>query len=222
MNCTRLQELAAAHALGALDRTEAAQLEALADSDPDIRIEVDAFFAVTAALMRPVTPVTAPAGARDQILARIRATPQQRPGGTVAPTAAPDLAGFRFLRPAEGAWTEGLHPGVRFQVLASNIRRNYMMVYLELDPGAVYPAHDHSGTEELFVVRGDLVTEGRRMLAGDFLHSEPGTHHHDLMSPGGCQALLVTPLTSALGDAAKLAVKRTAGKVLDTLGLGSP
>lgn len=222
MNCTRLQELAAAYALGALDRTEAADLEALADSDPDIRVEVDAFLAVVAALIRQVTPVDAPAGVRDRVLARIRITPQQHPVENVPTAPVADLSGFRFLRPADGAWTESLHRGVRFQVLASNVRRNYMMLYLELDPGAIYPGHSHSGSEELFVVRGDLVTEGRNMQAGDFLHSDPGTHHHDLVSPGGCQALLLTPLTSALGDAARLILKRTAEKVMDTLGLRSP
>lgn len=220
MNCTRLQELAAGYALGALERSEAAQLEALADSDPDIRIEVDAFLAVATALVRNVSPVPAPARVREQVLARIRTTPQQNPKKEAASATVPDLAGFRFLRPAEGAWTEGLHPGSRFQVLASSVRRNYMMVYFELDPGARFPAHDHSGGEELFLVRGDLLTEGRLMQPGDFLHSQPGTHHHDLVSPGGCQAILVTPLTSALGEAARLGLKRTTEKVLGTLGLG--
>jgi anti-sigma factor ChrR (cupin superfamily) len=224
MNCTRLQELAAAYALGALERPDAVHMEALAASDPDVRAEVDAFLVVATALVRHVTPVTPPARVREQVLARIRRTPQLAPEGVAAAVAspsAPDLAGFRFLRPAEGEWTEGLHPGSRFQVLASNVRRNYMMLYFELDPGAGLPHHDHSGAEELFLIKGDLLTEGRLLKAGDFVHGEPGSHHHDLVSPSGCQAILVTPLTSAMGEAAKLGWKRATEKVMGGLGLGA-
>ncbi|MFO1458053.1 MAG: cupin domain-containing protein [Verrucomicrobiota bacterium] len=220
MNCTQLQELAAAYALGALEAPEAAQLEAMAASDPEIRMEVDAFLAVTSSLLRSVPAVAPPPRVRDRILARIGELPRQRSSGATQSEALPHSEGFRFLRPASGEWTQGLHPGTRFQVLASNVRRNYMMLYIELDPGAGYPAHEHSGAEELFVVRGDLVTEGRHLQAGDFVHADPGTHHHDLVSPSGCQAILITPLTSALAEIAKAKVRKTADRVRETLGLG--
>ncbi|MCW5558777.1 MAG: cupin domain-containing protein [Verrucomicrobiae bacterium] len=222
MNCTRLQELAAGYALGALDRTDAARLEALADSDPEIRMEVDAFLAVVSTLLRHLAPVSPPARLREQVLARIRRTPQRpAPAQSPSPPApAPPLSGFRFLRPAEGAWTEGLHPGTRFQVLSSDVRRRYMILIIELDPGAIYPGHDHRGAEELYLIRGDLLTEGRLMRAGDYLHSDSGTHHQDLTSPSGCQALLIAPLSSALLEAAKIGLKRTGEKVKSDLGLG--
>ncbi|MBN8248789.1 MAG: cupin domain-containing protein, partial [Verrucomicrobia bacterium] len=119
----------------------------------------------------------------------------------------------------EGEWSRGLHPGMRFQVLASSLRRNYMMLYIELDPGAGIPSHDHHGDEEIYVVSGDLVTEGRLLKAGDFVHADGGSHHHDLVSPGGCQAILLTPLTSALAEAAKRTVKQASQVVKNSLGL---
>jgi len=220
MNCTRLQELAAAHALGALERADAARLEAMMAADPDLRLEVETFVAVAQALGASAPRVAPRAGLRERILDRIRSTPQHRGPGTKPPMplpAAPE--GFRFLRPAEGEWSEGLHPGTRFQVLASSVRRNYMMLYIEIAPGAGYPPHDHSGDEEFFIVQGDLVTEGRQLKAGDFVHAGAGSHHHDLMSPGGCQAILLTPLTSALAEAAKRAVRQASRAVKGTLGL---
>ncbi|MBL9174229.1 MAG: cupin domain-containing protein [Verrucomicrobiales bacterium] len=220
MNCTQLQELAAAYALGALEAPEAAHLEAMAASDPEIRMEVDAFLAVTASLLRDLPAVPPPPRVRDRVLARIRELPRQQPPTAPIPQVPSFSEGFRFLRPASGEWSEGLHPGTRLQVLASNVRRNYMMLYIELDPGAVYPSHEHSGAEELFVVKGDLVTEGRHLQAGDFVHADPGTHHHDLVSPSGCQAILITPLTSALAEIAKAKVRKTADRVRETLGLG--
>ncbi|MBN9693014.1 MAG: cupin domain-containing protein [Verrucomicrobia bacterium] len=229
MNCTRLQELAAAYALGALERPEAVRLEALAASDPDIRGEVDAFLAVARHLVGRVIPVAPPAELRSAILARIRSTPQlgRAPAAEAklesAPSPevkAPDLSGFRFVRPDEAEWVTGLAPGLRTQTLATNVRSNYAMVYLELAPGATYPQHSHSGNEELFVVSGDLVSEGQTLKAGDFFHSESGTVHHDLYSPSGCRAILVTPLTSAVVETARLGLRQVGRKVLSTLGLG--
>lgn len=219
MNCTRLQELAAGYALGALDRADAARLEALMSADPDLREEVESFVAVTRSFWPAVPRMDPPSGVEIG----------SWPGSAPLPNNAPDPAkpvsgpmpmqGFRFLRPAEGAWSEGLHPGTRFQVLASSIRRNYMMLYMELDPGAVIPAHHHGGDEELFLVSGDLLTEGRHLKAGDFVHSDSGSHHHELKSPGGCQAILLTPLTSALAEAARMALKRASHSVKSRLGL---
>jgi anti-sigma factor ChrR (cupin superfamily) len=219
MTCTRLQELAAAYALGALDRPEAMRLEALMAADPDLRSEVDTFVAVAQALGCQTSPAPPPAGVRSRVLERIRSTPQLgRTPASLSPAPAP-ADGFRFLRPADGEWSAGLHPGMRFQVLASSIRRNYMMLYIELDPGARIPSHDHRGDEELYVVSGDLVTEGRHLKAGDFVHATAGSHHQDLVSPGGCQAILLTPLTSALAEAAKRAVKQASQAVKSSLGL---
>jgi anti-sigma factor ChrR (cupin superfamily) len=64
---------------------------------------------------------------------------------------------------------------------------------MEVGAGATYPAHDHAGYEELYVLSGDLETEGRLLGPGDFLHAEPGSHHNPLHSPHGCTALLVVP-----------------------------
>lgn len=219
MTCTRLQEFAAAYALGALDRPDAVRLEALMAADPDLRSEVDTFVAVAQALDRQVAPVPPPSGLRGRVLERIRTTPQLgRPPASPA-TPPPPADGFRFLRPAEGEWSLGLHPGMRFQVLASSVRRNYMMLYIELDPGAGIPSHDHRGDEEIYVVSGDLVTEGRHLKAGDFVHADAGSHHQDLISPAGCQAILLTPLTSALAEAAKRTVKQASQAVRSSLGL---
>ena len=55
--------------------------------------------------------------------------------------------------------------------------------------------HDHSSSEELFILSGHLQTEGRLLGPGDFLHAEPGTHHHELVSPDGCVALIINRTT---------------------------
>ncbi len=73
----------------------------------------------------------------------------------------------------------------------------YQVVLAELAAGARFPEHDHSSSEELFIVSGHLQTEGRMLGPGDFLHAEPGTHHRELISPDGCVALIISRATLA-------------------------
>ncbi|HAB17735.1 MAG TPA: cupin domain-containing protein [Verrucomicrobiota bacterium] len=219
MNCTRLQELAASYALGALDRTEAARLEALAAADPDIRAEVDAFVAIARRLGHAVAPQAPPSRVRDAVLSRVRRTVQVGRSTEAAPSVE-GASGFRFLLADDAEWQDGEVSGLRYRVLATNVQNNYAMLHLELAPGVVYPKHAHAGAEELFVISGDLVTEGRTLKAGDFIHGEPGSVHHDLYSPNGCRAIMVTRLTTAIRDGARASLRNVGKKVLGGLGLG--
>lgn len=66
----------------------------------------------------------------------------------------------------------------------------------------VYAEHDHLGAEEMYVLTGDLQSEGRSLGPGDFVHAEAGTHHRPLRSIGGCTALMVVSraaLEAAMG-----------------------
>lgn len=213
MNCTQIQELAAAHALGTLEPAEAAKLEAFAAADPDVRAELATFLTVAGRLVHGLAPVPPPPALREKVLARIARTPQVNRPDAPPTEAVPE--GFRFLRPSDGPWLEGPAPGVRLQVLSTDWRRNLMMFYLDLSPGARYPDHTHGAPEQLFVISGNLATGGRLLKAGDFVEGAAGTHHGDVVSPGGCQALLVTAASSALAEYARsrlrLAGERLAG-----------
>ncbi len=218
MNCTEIQELAAAYALGALDPAGASRMQAMADADPDVRSELDLFLRVAERLLAGVKPVAPPVSARANVLARIARTPQLREASRVPAAGDPSPEGFRFLRPASGPWTEGPFPGARFQMLSADWRRNRVMVYLELAPGTRYPDHTHGGAEDLFLVTGDLLTAGRLMKAGDFVHCEAGTEHQEVISPSGCQALLVTTMGSVIGDFARGKVKAAGSQLAKSLG----
>ncbi len=213
MNCTQIQELAAAYALGALDPAEASRLESMAAADRDLRAELDTFLHVARRLAQAVTPVAPPPAIRAAVLARIARTPQQRPAAQ--PPAVPPVVppGFKFLRPAAGRWTEGPVPGVRVQMLSTDWRRNQTMLYIELDPGARYPDHRHSGPEQMFIVSGDLRSGGLLLQAGDFVEGQEGSEHCDVVSPSGCQALLITSATSALAEFTLGKLKEVGGKL---------
>lgn len=189
MNLTKLMDLAPAYALGALDPADAALMQQIAAHDPAVRDEVAAFINAAAALARQVTRAIFPAPElRDRILDRIRNTPQAKPPGTSGSPATP---GFVFKGAGAEGWRPGPVPGLRFKVLSVSRDMGYWMLLADLQPGSSIPTHDHQGSEQVYVLSGDLVTEGRTLGPGDFLHAEPGTHHHELISPHGCMALLV-------------------------------
>ncbi len=191
MNCTELQELAAFDALGILAPAAVARLGSATAHDPDARAEVTAIKDAAAALVH-LAPAgkSPPAALRARLLEQITRTPQAPRPGAPSPVP-PARPGFHFIRPDEGEWMPTPIPGIRMKVLSVNRDTGYWVVKAELAAGACYPQHHHRGTEDLFIVSGDLHNEGRVLGPGDFLHAEPGTHHGELYSPGGCVALLV-------------------------------
>lgn len=219
MKCLELQELFALEALGVLDRVEQAKLKALVEADPEAAAELPAWRdAVAAFAMAATSRRRAPAYLRERILTRIRQTPQVRPATSspsvpAAPQSAPDSASGPKVPPspeigegralltfgydATAKWraVPGV-PGVRVRMLAVNQPQGYRISVVELAPGASFPSHHHgSGPEDLFLLSGDLVTEGRTLGPGDHFHAEPGTDHQRLTSPSGCRAMIVEPLT---------------------------
>jgi anti-sigma factor ChrR (cupin superfamily) len=188
MNCTELQELAASHALGLLDAADVARLAAELERNPDQKAEVAKFLDAAAALASAAAPqVTPPPELRNKILDQIR----NRPQAVVGAAAPPVPEGFRFVLNDNSGWQPGPLPGFRVKQLSVSRDMGYHVLLAELSPGARFPEHDHKSSEELFIVSGHLQTEGRLLGPGDFLHAEPGSHHHELVSPDGCIALLI-------------------------------
>jgi quercetin dioxygenase-like cupin family protein len=124
---------------------------------------------------------------RDHLMARI-----------YADLPVPD--GFRFDLAAQlNGWTPHPIPGICAKVLSVNRMRGYATVLLDVAPGTRLPPHHHSDAEECYVISGSLFTWGRRLVAGDFLHADPGTDHTEMWSDEGCQVLLVVPPEEVCG-----------------------
>jgi anti-sigma factor ChrR (cupin superfamily) len=204
-----LQELAALAAAGALDGADLQRAAALAE-DPAFRTErvtFEAALAHTAAAC--VVPRRPRAEMRAAILDRISRTPQQtrtpsppaaQAAATVKKASTPSVpSGFQFIGAEEGPWMPAPVPGGRFKQLSVNPAAGYALLLMDLPPQARYPEHDHLGTEELYVLSGDLVTEGRTMGPGDYLRADPGSHHGELYTEHGCRALMIVPLAALAG-----------------------
>jgi quercetin dioxygenase-like cupin family protein len=107
-------------------------------------------------------------------------------------------AGFSLRLAVDDDWAPHPVPGIRMKVLSVNRRSGYATLLLDVAPGTRFPPHDHDGDEECYVISGTVMTVGRRLGPGDFIHADAGTHHDALWTDEGARVLLVVP-TSELG-----------------------
>jgi quercetin dioxygenase-like cupin family protein len=102
-------------------------------------------------------------------------------------------AGFSLRREVDDDWLPHPVPGIRMKILALNERSGYATLLLDAKPGARLPPHHHDGAEECYVISGSVLTLGRRLGPGDFLHADAGTEHSELWTDVGARVLLVVP-----------------------------
>lgn len=107
--------------------------------------------------------------------------------------ASPDPDGFAIHLASDDRWLPYPVPGIRMKVLALNKRRGYATLLLDVAPGTRFPSHHHGGAEECYVVAGSIVTCGRRLGPGDFIHADEDTDHGELWTEEGAQVILVVP-----------------------------
>jgi anti-sigma factor ChrR (cupin superfamily) len=98
--------------------------------------------------------------------------------------------------PPPTGWTEPdwiqVAPGTDCKLLASDEERGRVSMLVRLAPGASYPPHRHAGTEDLYLLDGELWIEERLLLPGDCSHAEAGSSDRRVWSETGCTCLLVT------------------------------
>ena len=63
---------------------------------------------------------------------------------------------------------------------------------LRFEPRSKFPAHDHPGGEEVYVIEGSLRIGKETLRAGDYLWTPPGGIH-DAESEQGCTLFLSAP-----------------------------
>lgn len=184
-----LDDLAMRHALSSLSEAEQAEFERIVGEHSSVAELAASYREVVATMTAAVLPDCAPPD--PAVKARLFAAIAKGDRPPIAPAPKPALPGFALLPANEEVWLPTPHRGVRLRELSS-ASPDFSVVMLELDPGAVFPSHEHTGAEDLYLVSGDAVMDGRTLRAGDFLHWEPGTAHREMMSPSGCRAMLIT------------------------------
>jgi quercetin dioxygenase-like cupin family protein len=99
--------------------------------------------------------------------------------------------GFFYQGGAEGEWRELPVKGARVKELSNTPEDGFTVMMLEMDPGARFPSHYHHGSEQVYLLDGDLFSDREELSPGDFLRAAADTHHGGLYSEFGCHALII-------------------------------
>jgi quercetin dioxygenase-like cupin family protein len=101
-------------------------------------------------------------------------------------------AGFFFQGSTEGEYRELPVKGARVKELSNSPADGFTVMMLEMDPGCRFPSHNHKGSEQVYLLDGDLYSDGVELSPGDFLRAAADSHHGGLYSEMGCHALIIT------------------------------
>ncbi len=178
-----LCELASLYALGSLDADESRQFEEhLIDGCTVCRADLDRLrFTVDLLALAP-EPVTPPASLRARILESLL----QPTSDEIVPVASSSALQFED----EGPWKPYSVPGIEYRMLHLERSSREVVMLVRAESGSRYPMHQHTSTEEMFMLRGELVLDGTTYGPGDFIRSTKGSQHGVGDTPGGCMFLM--------------------------------
>ena len=195
MEPLQLEQLAALHALRALDGEDLELARRLIeDGDEDFIRLVDEFEKTGAAAVHALAVKEPRAGVKGSLMKRVHES-IGRERSTEGPFESKRLppSGFKFLYRDDIQWVQHAIEGVWFKELSRGAKSHYSVMLYKLSPGAMFPAHHHSGDEECYVLEGDLHVGSDIFGPGDFIHADAGTDHAQSYSERGCTVLLVVP-----------------------------
>ncbi len=175
--------LATLDALGLLAEEESAcYRRLLAVAGPEAVAEADELREAATILAGNLEPVAPPPSVKAKIMGVIRPH---------APLDETIPSNSRTVRKGEGKWYRQPVDGIDVMPLSVDKERGLATILMRLQPGAVYPPHDHHGAEECYVLSGTVRIGSVMLSAGDFHHAERDSHHGSVTSDSGCTLLLV-------------------------------
>jgi anti-sigma factor ChrR (cupin superfamily) len=189
----QFSELAALHALGALDGEDARVFASLLAENPEARAESKSFAHVPEALARSLPSASPPPGLKERILAEAeRSKARQHAGEAMKQLLPRSDHGLAFLRAAEATpWIPLPVAGASVKLLSYDEAAGYAVVLGKLEAGSRYPGHRHIHPEDIFMISGDLHVGEEIIRGGDFHHANAGSEHGVNWSEEGCVLLCV-------------------------------
>ena len=102
---------------------------------------------------------------------------------------------------AEPEWEE-VALGISCKLLATDTdaAEDRASMLIRLAPGVEYPPHRHAGVEELHLLHGELLIDGRTLYPGDYNRAEPGSVDKRVWSETGCTCVLITSTRDAITE----------------------
>ena len=182
------QERASLYVLGTLAAAERDAFELELRGNAELRQFVRELQRTTGLMAMAVPQVAPPQQLRSKVLERVRADVDESKQSIAIPAA------LRFITASQQQdWRPLPVPGAWIKLLSLERERGYAVLMGKLDPGTRYPAHVNVGSEDLYVLTGDLHIGDRRLGPGDFHHADAGSYHEVNHSAEGCTLLAVLP-----------------------------
>jgi quercetin dioxygenase-like cupin family protein len=168
---------AALYSLGALPEEKAGAVELrLRSGCPFCSAQVAHYAAVAEHLSLSVTPVEPPPELRRRLLDRIKTQ-----------DAFDSTEHRKVVRGQDVPWVKMPIPGVEFRPLVGD--KTFL---LRMQPGAVFPKHDHPQAEQCYILEGSITdSDGLTLHAGDFVVMSRDIQHDPIRSAAGCTLLVV-------------------------------
>lgn len=103
---------------------------------------------------------------------------------------ASDPKAMVLLRAGAIDWQPLPTPGASMKNLYVDSERRRATVLIKLEPGTVFPDHDHPDVEECLVLEGDLELGGKVMTRFDYMRIPKGGQHGTPRTRSGCIVLV--------------------------------
>lgn len=102
----------------------------------------------------------------------------------------------QLVRSNEIKWKPLNEPGIS-GIFVKTLRYDYknnrpLSFLLKFEAGATYPAHNHPGGEEVYVIEGSVKIAKDLLNAGDYLYTAIN-NKHAVWSKTGCVLLFIVP-----------------------------
>lgn len=101
-------------------------------------------------------------------------------------------------RATDGDWEPTDIPGIAVRRLLVDRAHNRMTMLVRMAAGTAYPCHIHHGTEECYVLEGDLRVGDTVLHAGDYQYCSEESTHGVQSTEGGCLLFIISSLTDEL------------------------
>jgi hypothetical protein len=93
---------------------------------------------------------------------------------------------FFSMRSNQLNWVQTPIPKVKIALLHCDETTREKVGLLQAEADMTYPRHRHGGTEEIYMLSGDLTLEGITYYGGDYIRSASGSTHGEAYSKDGC------------------------------------
>ncbi|AKG20129.1 cupin domain-containing protein [Calothrix sp. 336/3] len=176
-------ELAALSALNSLDENETLLLETAIADFPELSLEVRKFQEAVTSLAYSAPPVPMAVELKQRLFQRIHSN-DIPPSPSVC-----DLT----AQATEVNWEPLPQPGVMIGKLFENSQTREIGFFVNATEQTRFSNHKHARNEEIVVLAGSLIIDGKTYVSGDRIYSSPDTIHQP-ETPTGCLIFVKTSL----------------------------